>query len=118
MSEAEFLAAVANEADCAILLDVNNVYVSARNHGTEPRAFFDAVPWERVVQLHVAGHTDYGTHVVDTHVGPVPDPVWALLVEAYRRADGASILLEWDADIPPFEVVHADALRAKEMLAP
>lgn len=118
MSEAEFLAAVANEADCAILLDVNNVYVSAKNHGTEPRAFFDAVPWERVVQLHVAGHTDYGTHVVDTHVGPVPDPVWALLVEAYRRADGASILLEWDADIPPFEVVHADALRAKEMLAP
>jgi uncharacterized protein len=113
--EAEFLATVAREADCAILLDVNNVYVSSRNHGFEPRDYLSAIPWERVVQLHVAGHTDHGTHVVDTHVGPVIDPVWRLLAEARRRS-GASFCLEWDAEIPSFEETWAEAQRASEFL--
>jgi uncharacterized protein (UPF0276 family) len=116
MKEWEFVAALAEEADCALLLDVNNVYVSAFNHGFDPAEYFAAVPYDRVVQLHVSGHTNHGTHIVDTHIGPVIDPVWELLGEAFRRT-GASILLEWDAEIPSFEETHADALRAKDFLA-
>jgi uncharacterized protein (UPF0276 family) len=112
MKEWEFIAALAKEADCALLLDVNNVYVSAYNHGFDPKDYFAAVPWERVVQLHVAGHTNHGTHIVDTHIGPVIDPVWELLAEATKKTD-ASILLEWDAEIPSFEETHAEAMRAK-----
>jgi uncharacterized protein (UPF0276 family) len=116
MKEHEFLSAVAKEADCALLLDVNNVYVSAYNHGFDANEYLDGVPWERVVQVHVAGHTNNGTHIVDTHVGPVIDPVWRLLGEAHRRCKGVSVLLEWDAEIPSFEETWADALRAKEFI--
>jgi len=116
MRECDFLRALAEEADCAILLDVNNVYVSATNHGTDPRAYLDAMPWDRVVQFHVAGHTDCGTHLLDTHDGRVIEPVWELLGEAYARAGGASVLLEWDARIPPFAEVHAEALLAKDAI--
>ncbi len=113
MKEWEFLARLAEEADCGILLDVNNVYVSSRNHGFDPKTYLDAVPWDRVVQFHVAGHTDHGTHVVDTHIGPVIDPVWRLLAEAHARAGGASVLLEWDAEIPSFDETYAELLRAR-----
>jgi uncharacterized protein (UPF0276 family) len=116
MTEWEFVAALAREADCGLLLDVNNVYVSARNHGFDPNAYLRALPMDRVVQFHVAGHTDLGTHVIDTHIGPVPDPVWALLQEARAIGADAPVLLEWDADIPPLAVVHADALRAEAFL--
>ena len=118
LPEWEFLSELCREADCALLLDVNNVYVSSRNHGYDPARYLAAVPYDRVVQLHVAGHTDHGTHVVDTHVGPVVDPVWELLGEAHRRAGGASVLLEWDAEIPGLEETHAEALRAKRWLRP
>jgi len=113
MREWEFLARLAEEADCALLLDVNNVYVSAFNHGFEPSEYLAAVPWDRVVQIHVAGHTNHGTHIVDTHIGPVIDPVWELLGVAAKNAD-ASVLLEWDAEIPSFEETHAEALRAEK----
>jgi hypothetical protein len=116
MAEWEFIAAVAREADCGLLLDVNNVYVSARNHGFDPKAYLRAIPVDRVVQFHVAGHSDYGTHVVDTHVGPVPDPVWGLLAEAHALGARAPVSLEWDADIPPLDVVHAEARRAEAFL--
>jgi uncharacterized protein (UPF0276 family) len=116
MRECEFLARVAEEADCAILLDVNNVYVSGYNHGFDPRAYLAAIPFDRVVQLHVAGHTHHGTHIIDSHIGPVIDEVWSLLAEAWRRAGGVSVLLEWDADIPDFERTHAEALRAREFI--
>lgn len=116
MPEWEFLARLAELADCAILLDVNNVYVSARNHGFDPVLYLDAMPFDRVIQLHVAGHTDHGTHVIDSHIGPVVDPVWELLAIAHRRAAGVPILLEWDAEIPAFEVVHREALRARELI--
>ena len=92
MKEWEFLAELAREADCGILLDVNNIYVSAFNHGFDPKIYLDALPWDRVVQIHVAGHTHNGTHIVDTHIGPVVDPVWELLADAYGRAP-ASVLL-------------------------
>jgi uncharacterized protein (UPF0276 family) len=114
MKEWDFLATLAKEADCAILLDVNNVFVSSFNHGFDPRDYLDAMPWDRVVQVHVAGHTHHGTHIVDTHVGPVIDPVWQLAREAHRRARGVSILLEWDAEIPAFPVVHDELRRFAE----
>lgn len=116
MPEWEFLARLAELADCAILLDVNNVYVSAHNHGFDPAVYLDAMPFDRVIQLHVAGHTDHGTHIIDSHIGPVVDPVWELLALAHRRAGGVPILLEWDAEIPAFEVVHREALRARELI--
>jgi uncharacterized protein (UPF0276 family) len=112
MPEWEFLARLAEKADCAILLDVNNVFVSSHNHGFDPQQYLRGLPFDRVVQLHVAGHTDHGTHIVDSHIGPVVDDVWRLLGQAYRLAGGVSVLLEWDAEIPSFEEVHAEALRA------
>ncbi len=116
MPEWEFLARLAEEADCALLLDVNNVYVSSKNHGFDPLTYLNALPFERVVQCHVAGHTDHGTHIIDSHIGPVIDPVWRLLGEAYRRANGVSVLLEWDAEIPSFEETHREALRARDFI--
>jgi uncharacterized protein (UPF0276 family) len=112
LTEWDFLAALCVRTGCGLLLDVNNVYVSSRNHGFDPLTYLDALPMERVVQFHVAGHTDNGTHVVDTHIGPVVRPVWDLLREATRRGADASILLEWDAEIPTFDVVHREARRA------
>ena len=113
MREWEFLGRLAEEADCALLLDVNNVYVSSKNHGFDPLTYLDAIPFDRVVQCHVAGHTDHGTHIIDSHIGPVIDPVWQLLGEAHRRSQGIPVLLEWDAEIPSFEETHAEALRAR-----
>jgi len=115
LTEWEFIAALAKEADCALLLDVNNVYVSAYNHGFAVEEYLRAVPYDRVVQIHVAGHTNYGTHIVDTHVGPVLDPVWQLSADAHALSK-ASLLLEWDAEIPAFEVAHAEALRVRDFL--
>jgi uncharacterized protein (UPF0276 family) len=116
MPEWEFLARLAHEADCALLLDVNNVFVSAYNHGFDARAYLAAIPFDRVVQLHVSGHTNRGTHIIDSHIGPVIDEVWRLLGEAWRRAGGVSVLLEWDAEIPSLAAVHAEALRARDFL--
>ncbi|HXN34071.1 MAG TPA: DUF692 domain-containing protein [Polyangiaceae bacterium] len=116
MREWEFLARLAEEADCALLLDVNNVFVSAYNHGFDPRTYLAAIPFDRVVQLHVAGHTHHGTHIIDTHIGPVVDDVWRLLGDAWQRAGGASVLLEWDAEIPGFDETHAEALRARAFI--
>jgi uncharacterized protein len=113
LTEWQFLRELAEESGCALLLDVNNVHVSAYNHGFDPAEYLAGIPYDRVVQLHVAGHTHEGTHIVDTHIGPVIEPVWQLLASAHRRCD-ASILLEWDADIPSFEETHAEALRARK----
>ena len=113
MAEWEFLTAMAEETDCGLLLDVNNVYVSSRNHGFDPERFVAAIPADRIVQFHLAGHTDCGTHLVDTHDGQVIDRVWQLYRLAYGRTRGVSTLLEWDARIPPFEVLHAEVLKAK-----
>lgn len=114
IAEIDFLTEVAARTGCGLLLDVNNVFVSSSNHGHDPRAYVAALPLDRVVQFHVAGHTDLGTHILDTHIGPVRDPVWRLFGEAHRLIGGASTLLEWDAEIPSFEVTHQEALRALE----
>jgi uncharacterized protein (UPF0276 family) len=115
-SEWEFLRLLADEANCGLLLDVNNVYVSAFNHGFAPSDYLAQLPWDRVVQLHVAGHTHCGTHIIDTHIGPVSEPVWQLLVQAHQKCE-ASVLLEWDAEIPDFEHTHAEARRARAYLS-
>ena len=116
MREWEFLGRLAEEADCALLLDVNNVYVSSRNHGFDPLTYLAAIPFDRVVQFHVAGHTDHGTHIIDSHIGPVIDPVWQLLANAHQRSSGVPVLLEWDAEIPSFAETHAEALRARAFI--
>jgi uncharacterized protein (UPF0276 family) len=113
MPEWEFLSRVAEEADCAILLDVNNVYVSAYNHGFDAAAYIDAVPRERVVQMHLAGHTNKGTHIIDTHDDHVIDAVWALYRRACARTGPVSVLIEWDDAIPPFETLVAEAAKAR-----
>jgi hypothetical protein len=104
---------MAQEADCGLLLDVNNVYVSSVNHDFDPEEFIRSVPHERVVQFHLAGHADRRTHLIDTHDSQVVDPVWKLYRLAHQLTGGASTLLEWDARIPPFPVVHAEVLKAK-----
>jgi hypothetical protein len=118
MREEEFIARLAEEADCALLLDVNNVYVSARNHGWDPRAYLAGIPYERVVQIHLAGHTDHGTHCIDTHTGHTVDAVWELYADVVRRAGRIATMVEWDQDIPEFDVVHAEVLRARAFLEP
>jgi uncharacterized protein len=115
LREWEFLAALAEEADCALLLDVNNIYVSAHNHGYDPGQYLAHMPFDRVVQFHVAGHSQRGDYIIDTHIGPVADAVWGLLGEARALAPQVPVLLEWDAEIPSFEVVHQEALRAREL---
>jgi uncharacterized protein (UPF0276 family) len=112
MAEHDFLVALAEEADCGLLLDVNNVYVSARNHGFDPAAYLDAIPAERVVQVHLAGHTDKGTHLLDTHSAPVAEPVWALHRRLVERIGPVSTLLEWDERIPSLEVLLAELDKA------
>jgi len=116
MTEWDFLAALAEEADCGVLLDVNNVYVSSFNHGFSAEGYIDAIPIDRVVQMHIAGHSHEGTHIIDTHSGQVADPVWQLLARARRRGIRAATMLEWDADIPEFPVVHREALKARIFL--
>ncbi len=114
MPEEEFLNRMAIDADCGLLLDVNNVYVTCRNHDLDPYEYLAAMPYDRVVQIHIAGHTDKGTHCIDTHDGRVIDEVWALYAEVQRRAGSRATLLEWDANIPPFEEVHAEVLKAAQ----
>lgn len=117
MLEWEFLAALADEADCGLLLDVNNVYVSARNHGFDATAFIDGVPRGRVGQFHLAGHSDKGTHLLDTHDHPVCDEVWALYRRAVQRFGAQATLLERDDDIPSLDALVAEARRAADVAA-
>jgi len=113
MPEWEFLSRLAELADCGLLLDVNNVYVSAFNHGFDARRYIEAIPADRVVQYHVAGHTHKGTHIVDTHSDHAVDEVWELFRRSCRRTGNVATLYEWDEDIPDFETLHAEALKAR-----
>lgn len=116
MSEWEFLARLAEEADCGLLLDVNNVYVSSVNHNFDPKEYIKAIPADRVVYFHLAGHTRFETHILDTHSDHVVDGVWELYTLAQKRFGGRSTILEWDEDIPKFDVVKAELDKAKEAL--
>lgn len=116
MTEWDFLRALTDETGCMLLLDVNNVYVSCFNHGWDAGAYMDGVPYERVVQIHLAGHSNEGTHIIDTHDGYVIDEVWELYRIAHQRAGGRPTLLEWDESIPELEVVHAEVLKARDLV--
>lgn len=118
MTEWEFLTEVVERADCGILLDVNNIYVSSQNHRFNPFTYLDSIPAERVAQIHIAGHTKYHKVILDTHDHPVIDPVWKLYARAIERVGHTATLLEWDDHIPPFEEVHREALKANRYLAP
>lgn len=118
MPEWEFIGRLAEEANCGLLLDVNNVYVSSFNHGWDPREYLAHVPYDRVVQIHLAGHTHKGTHIIDTHSDHVIDEVWQLYRRVHELSGGRSTLVEWDESIPPFDVVHAEVLKAKELVRP
>ena len=114
MTEWDFVREVALRADCHLLLDINNIYVSSRNHGFDPQAYLRAMPPKRVAQFHLAGHLDRGDLVIDTHEGHVQDPVWALYREAVSRF-GSSVptLIEWDTDVPSLDELLQESRRAE-----
>jgi uncharacterized protein (UPF0276 family) len=113
MPEWEYLGRLAEDSGCGLLLDVNNVHVSAFNHGFDSAAYIEALPAERIVQVHIAGPRDCGTHLLDTHDSPVLEPVWALYSLAMRLTGGVSTLLEWDSSIPPYQELLAELAKAK-----
>jgi hypothetical protein len=116
MTEWEFLNEVVEQADCGILFDVNNVYVSSVNHEFDPLVYVNAIPAERVAQIHIAGHSKYEKYILDTHDHPVIDPVWKLYERAIERCGYTPTLLEWDDHIPSFDEVHDEALKANKYL--
>jgi uncharacterized protein (UPF0276 family) len=115
MQEWEFLSEVAARADCKILLDINNVYVSSRNHGFTPADYINAIDPDRVQQFHLAGHCDYGHYVIDTHDHDIVGPVWDLYRHALRRFGLVSTMIERDDHIPPFEVLAAELDIARDI---
>ncbi len=116
MTEWEFLSEVVEMADCGILLDVNNIYVSSKNHGFDPFDYLNNVPHHRVGQIHIAGHTKFKKYILDTHDHPVLDPVWELYAHAIKLCGRTATLLEWDDRIPSFDEVHHEALKATQFL--
>lgn len=114
MPEWDFYTAVVEQADIYMMLDVNNIYVSSRNHGFDPKTYYKNIPLDRVIQIHLAGHQDFGDYVLDTHDHPVRDEVWDLYAEIYPLTGGVSTLLEWDEDLISFEETWAEALKAKQ----
>jgi uncharacterized protein (UPF0276 family) len=117
LSEWAFLSEVAERADCDILLDVNNIYVSAFNHGFDARDYLAGVPAARVRQIHIAGHSHLGTHIIDTHDHPVVPDVWALYGEAVQRFGPVPTMIERDDDIPPYIELLAELDQARQVCA-
>jgi uncharacterized protein len=116
MTEWEFLNEVVERADCGILLDVNNIYVSSQNHNFDPFEYVNSVPANRVAQIHIAGHSKFEKYILDTHDHAVIDPVWKLYERAIQRSGPTATLLEWDDRIPSFEEVHAEARKAERFI--
>lgn len=117
IQEWEFLSAICERADCEILLDVNNIYVSSFNHEFDPRDYLAGVPTSRVRQFHLAGHMNHGNYIVDTHDHPVIDPVWDLYAEAVRRFPNVSTMIERDDNIPPLGELIAELDQARHIAA-
>ena len=117
LDEWDFLAAVADESDCLILLDINNIYVSAFNHGFDAMRYLERIPVGRVRQFHLAGHDHCGSHIVDTHDAPVADAVWQLYAAAVRRFGPVATMIERDADIPPLDELVAELDIARRVAA-
>jgi hypothetical protein len=117
IEEAAFVAAIARHTGCKLLLDVNNVYVNARNHGIDAHAYLRGIDPDSVAEIHLAGFEDRGDVVVDTHGAPVSEDVWALYGEALGRFGPRPTLVEWDTDIPSFDVLEREAGTAQSLLA-
>jgi hypothetical protein len=117
MSEWEFLRELAGRADCLILLDVNNIFVSSVNHEFDPHEYLNGIPVERVWQFHLAGHRNHGDYIIDTHDEPVIDPVWELYAAAVRRFGRVSTMIERDDNIPPLAELLAELDRARRIAA-
>jgi uncharacterized protein (UPF0276 family) len=113
MTEWQFISEIAERADIGLMFDVNNVYVSAYNHGFDAREFIRSVPHERIVQVHLAGHTHLGKYIIDTHRGHVIDAVWDLYRDLLRLTGPVSTLIEWDDEIPDWSVLAAEAEKAR-----
>jgi uncharacterized protein len=113
MNEADFLSSVLERADCLCLLDINNVFVSASNLGYDAVEYLKAIPPDRVAYYHLAGHTDYGTHLLDDHGSAVPDAVWALYSEALTIIGPRPSIVEWDSNLPSLETVEAEVEKAQ-----
>ncbi|HTT43835.1 MAG TPA: DUF692 domain-containing protein [Steroidobacteraceae bacterium] len=123
LSEWQFLAEVARGADCLLLLDVNNIYVSSVNHEFDPHEYLAGIPPERVQQIHLAGHENHGDYLIDTHDHPVPDPVWQLYAAALARLGPVATMIERDDRIPPLaelvaELDEARAIAGRTLQAP
>jgi hypothetical protein len=117
MTEWEFLSELTRRSGCWLLFDVNNVYVSAFNHGYDPRTFLEGIPADRVVQFHLAGHEHMGTHIIDTHDHPVCEDVWALYEMALKRFGHVSTIIERDDKIPPLDELMVEVNRTREIAA-
>jgi len=117
MPEWEFIATLTQRADCLLLLDVNNVHVSSVNHGFDPHRFIDAMPRDRVRQIHLAGHEDHGEYLIDTHDQPVSDPVWDLYAYTVGRLSAVPTMIERDDNIPPLPELLAELERARTLAA-
>jgi uncharacterized protein (UPF0276 family) len=115
MREWEFFREVAERADALLLLDVNNVHVNAKNHGFCATAYLEALPAERVRQIHLAGHTDFGTHAIDDHGSAVSEPVWELYRHAVRRFGAVATIVEWDENVPDLERLRAESEKARRI---
>ena len=117
LSEAEFVAAVATEADCELLLDINNLYVNQVNLGLDAASALDQVPLQRVREMHLAGYEDSGDYLVDAHNHRVSEPVWALFTRAAERLPEVAVCIEWDNDIPPLDVLLDEVEQASDIVA-
>jgi len=117
MDEPNFLRELSATTGCGLLLDVNNVFVSCFNADTDPVTYIENFPCDRVVQMHLAGHSHHGTHIIDTHDQPVRPEVWELYRLAWAKSGGASTLLEWDGNIPSFDECHRELLKAKNYMS-
>jgi uncharacterized protein (UPF0276 family) len=116
LPEAEFLSLLVQQTGCRLLLDVNNVYVSCFNSGSDPVKYIETLPHDAIVQMHLAGHQHCGTHIIDTHDREVTQAVWELFRLAWNRTGGVSTLLEWDGNIPSFEICLNELYKAKNYM--
>jgi uncharacterized protein (UPF0276 family) len=116
LSEWEFLRIMTEETGCGLLLDVNNVYVSSFNNDFDPVEYINGIPHDKVVQMHLAGHQNCGNYIIDTHDREVTSQVWKLFQLAYQSSGEASVLLEWDGNIPAFDVYHSELLKSKQYM--
>jgi len=111
--EWEFVKELSNQADCLLLFDVNNVYVNCFNHGYDPKSYIDEIPAERIAQIHLAGHKNYGTHIIDTHDNYVNDEVFQLYSYTINKFGQKSTMIEWDANIPELVVMRAELAKVR-----